>query len=150
MTVRARLVAPREKLEYLGTLRDEFDDQAKRYEGIMLTLRQLEFKAEVAEKHLCVARDHLLLALDENPGMVGEDWEKVLKRVRFVGRRLADACVELLRENTTMTTSELISGLRSGMFRFKGAAPLREVHAAVMRHPNIKRDGDTWRWIEQP
>jgi len=70
----------------------------------------------------------------------------MLTRARFVGMRLADACLALLREHKRLTHTEMLNALNIGMFRFKTNAPAREIHGAMLRQPYVKRTSDGWIW----
>jgi len=135
-----------ESTYFLGGLFTEFQNQVNRYQAMTAQLASLMAQIEIAEKTLCVVRDHLADATKEVDSAQPRDWSKVLNQVRFVGRRLADACVMLLKEHTRMTPQEILRGLNSGMFRFRTNSPLREIHAALLRHPMVSREGDSWVW----
>ena len=131
---------------YLGGLFAEFRQQVDRYLALTEQFMTLEAQVELNEKTLCVVRDHFMMKIADTDSAKPHDWASVLNSVRFVGWRLADACVELLKEHQRMTAGEIIKGLNKGMFRFRSNAPLREIHAALLRHPSVKRDGDYWVW----
>ncbi len=101
-------------------------------------------RLEVCERALQGTRDHLLAVLAHDQEELPVNWREVLDRARFVGMRTADACLEVLRERSPISTEDLLSELNAGMFRFNTPFPLREIHAALMRHPHVKRDGDCW------
>lgn len=133
---------------YLMGLYTAFAEQAKQYELRTNELLQLEARVDIAEKNLRVTRDHLAMSVQRAEGIVPpRAWSAALAKVRFVGMRLADACVELLREKQRMTPRELLEGLNSGMFRFRTSAPLREIHGALLRHPNVRRSDDQQHWL---
>ena len=67
-------------------------------------------------------------------------------RVRFVGMRLVDACVTVLQEHRKLTPVKLLDAINEGTFRFRTNAPLREIHAALLRHPHVKREGNYYLW----
>jgi hypothetical protein len=134
---------------YLGGLFTEFNQQVQRYLDLTGQHASIEARIELSEKTLCVVRDHFNMKIADTDSALPHDWATVLASVRFVGWRLADACVELLKERQRMTTGELVRELNKGMFRFRTNGPLREVHAALLRQPSIKRDGEHWVWTGQ-
>lgn len=136
-----------ESTYFLRGLWTEFHDQVHKYGDLTATLREMEARVELAEKTLCLTRDHLAMTVEKTECAVPNDWGKVFNSVRFVGVRLTDACITLLREHKRLTQTELLENLNSGMFRFRTNAPLREIHAALLRQrQNVKREGDTWIW----
>lgn len=134
---------------YLMGLYTAFKDQAGQYEQLTAELLHLEARVDMAEKNLRLTRDHLAMSVERAEGIVPpRAWSAALAKVRFVGMRLADACVELLREKHSMKPRELLEALNSGMFRFRTSAPLREIHGALLRHPNVRRTDDQgWIWM---
>src|SRR6266566_1949448 len=86
-----------EATAYLRGLFQEFEQQKQRYAALTADLLSLEARIELAEKTLCLTRDHLAMAIEKTDSGVPTDWTKILNRVRFVGMRLADACVALLQ-----------------------------------------------------
>jgi hypothetical protein len=131
---------------FLRGLHGEFVEQVNRYHGLTAHLLELEARVELAEKQLCLTRDHFKMVIEKTEGAIPHDWETVLKQVRFVGVRIADACVALLSERKKMTPVELLDALNRGMFRFRTNTPLREIHAALLRQQHVKRIGDVWIW----
>jgi hypothetical protein len=121
---------------YLSGLYKEFRSQVDHYLEVTHNLLELEARAEIQEKNLRVTRDHLALSVEKAKTVtIPKDWTSTLKSVRFVGLRLADACVALLREQKRMTPEALFAELNLGMFRFRTSSPLREIHGALLRHP---------------
>src|SRR5262249_1895110 len=55
-----------------------------------------------------------------------------------------------LREHKRLTREELLEELNHGMFRFRTSSPLREIHAALLRHPHVKKTGHTYIWNAPP
>jgi hypothetical protein len=133
---------------YLDGLFQDFTQQMSRYKDLVAHSMGLEARLELAEKTLCLTRDHLKMALGSTEG--GEsrirEWMKQAAAVRFVGVRLIDACVTVLKEHPKITPQKLFDAVNEGNFRFRTNAPLREIHAAVLRHPNVKRDGLYYIW----
>jgi len=73
-------------------------------------------------------------------------WIEQIKRARFVGMRLADACIMLVKESKRITHTDMLNALNKGLFRFRTNAPLREIHGAMVRQPFVKRVSDGWMW----
>lgn len=136
-----------ESTAFLGALNSEFKTQVERYHDLTTNLIQAEARVELAEKQLCLTRDHMAMVIAKTEGVVPRDWEATLKRVRFVGLRLADACIAVLRERKQATAEELLDELNEGMFRFRSNTPFREIHAALLKQQNVKRAKDGWIWI---
>jgi hypothetical protein len=131
---------------YLSGLFKEFFDQLKRYSELTNELMSLEARIELSEKTVCLTRDHLAMAIENSDSRMPQDWEKTLSLARFVGSRLVDACQVLLREHKRMHPEELRDQLNIGMFRFRTSAPLREIHAGLLRQSfAVKTDG-VWVW----
>jgi hypothetical protein len=142
----ARHTISTEANSYLRGLFGEFTAQVERYATLTSSLLNLEARIELAEKTLSLTRDHLAMTIKQTEAAAPRDWEQDLKSVRFVGVRLADACMLLLQENKRMTPEEILIGLNKGMFRFRTNSPLREIHAALLRQSFAKKTGDTYVW----
>ena len=136
-----------EATSFLHGLFHEFQQQKQRYAGLAGELLSLEARIELVEKTLCLTRDHLAMSINKTDSAIPRDWAMVLSSVRFVGMRLADACLTLLRENQKMTPKEIVCGLNTGMFRFRTSSPQREIHAALLRQTSVKRVGNYWTWV---
>jgi|HubBroStandDraft_1064217.scaffolds.fasta_scaffold43132_3 hypothetical protein len=141
----------RESTAYLKGLFGAFSEQVTSYNNQTDKLLQIEACIELSEKQLVLARDHLAMTIERTQGAVPHDWEEILRSVRFVGVRLADACAVLLQEsnNKKLTPEELLDQLNNGMFRFRTNAPLREIHAALLKQSSVKRSGAYWIWLGQ-
>jgi hypothetical protein len=136
-----------ETAAFVRALQSEFDAQATRYHSLTGHLLEIEARVELAEKQLCLTRDHLTMVIEKTDGIVLPDsWAETLKRVRFVGVRLADACVALIREHKRLTPKDLLTYLDKGMFRFRTSTPYREIHGALLRQRNVKREDEAWVW----
>jgi len=135
-----------EATSFLRGLFEEFQAQQERYANMTESLLSLEARIELAEKTLCLTRDHLAMSIEKTDSAIPQDWTNILNSVRFVGMRLADACMTLLQEHGKMTPKEIFSALNSGMFRFRTNSPLREIHAALLRQNTAKRVGNAWIW----
>lgn len=136
-----------EAAAFLGGLFGEFKEQTEKYHHLNARLLALEAQVELAEKTLCLIRDHLELTISKTEGAPPRDWETEFHKVRFVGVRLADACKALLQEKKKLTPDQLLDGLNEGMFRFRTNSPLREIHAALIRPTFAVKKGNTYHWI---
>jgi hypothetical protein len=140
-----------ESTSYLQGLFTEFKEQTQKYNSLTGQLLSLEARIELAEKTLCLTRDHFAMTIAKTQDSVPNDWSKVLNTVRFVGVRLADACAKSLQEHKKLTPEQLLRDLNDGMFRFRTNSPLREIHAALLRHPYVKRNGaGAYIWVAPP
>jgi hypothetical protein len=139
-----------ESTAFLSGLFNELHQQMHKYNSLTGNLLSLEARIELAEKTLCLTRDHFAMTVARTQDALRKDWSTVLKSVRFVGVRLADACAKALQENTKMTPEQLLRELNDGMFRFRTNSPLREIHAALMRHPHVKKSGGSYVWVAPP
>lgn len=135
-----------EATSFLRGVFSEFQQQKERYANMTAGLLSLEARIELVEKTLCLTRDHLAMSIEKTDSAIPHDWAKILNSVRFVGMRLADACMALLKEQGKMSPKEILSALNSGMFRFRTNSPLREIHAALLRQNSAKRVGNAWVW----
>jgi len=138
-----------ESTAYLKGLFDDFNRQVNLYKELTTKLLGLEARIELAEKTLCLTRDHVSIAIETTEGRTEStlpDWDEVSRTVRFVGMRLADACVALLEEHKKLTPQQLLDDLNEGTFRFRTNFPLREIHAALLRHPHVERQGQHLIW----
>lgn len=133
-----------ERRAFVNGLFGELRDQVERYHDLSHEWLEMQGRMEVSEKAVRIVRDHLQAAMEGSEEEVPPHWQKVLDKVRFVGMRTADACLVVLKERGKLTTEELLSELNAGAFRFNSPYPLRELNAAMLRHPHVKRDGDCW------
>jgi hypothetical protein len=132
---------------YLSGLFREFHEQTHKYHSLTGQLLSLEAQIELVEKTLCLTRDHLAMMIGKTDSATPRDWNEVLRGVRFVGVRLADACKVLLQEHQRLTPKEIVGGLNLGMFRFRTSSPLREIHAALLRQSFAERSGESYVWV---
>jgi hypothetical protein len=135
---------------YLDGLFEDFAQQRHRYHELTAHLMGLEARLDLAEKTLILTRDHLEMALttaegDEKKRFLPR-WKEDSKKVRFVGMRLVDVCATILQEHHKLTPQKLLDAINEGTFRFRTNAPLREIHAALLRHPHVKREGNYYIW----
>lgn len=138
-----------ERGAYLQGLYDELKDQLRRYVGMLSEYHNLQGRLEVSERTVKTTRDHLLNSLGEhiegNFEDLPEDWAETLRHVRFIGTRASDAILYVLREHKhPLTSDQLLDALNECQFRFRTPTPLREINAALMRQPYIRREGDLW------
>ena len=136
-----------ERTAYVRGLFTEFREQFTRYHGMLKELLELEARVEMSERALRMMRAHVVEAVEEcecKPDELPKDAEIILQGTRFVGRRVADACLEVLREKKRLTMAELLTELNGGQFRFRTNSPEREINAALLRQPNVRREDEYW------
>ena len=139
-----------ERAGFVDGLFEELQNQLQRYLHEVHELARLTGRIEILEQNLQATRDLIHAQLKDTDEDTPDDWEKTLGRVRFVGLRLGDACVQLLKENNSLSTDHLRRLLDNGQFRFRTGFPLREINAALLRHPHISRDEDIWSYNDRP
>lgn len=142
--------ATHESTAFLNGLFTELVEQVSKYHYQTSELLALEARIEISEKMLCLTRDHFVMTIDNTQDALPNDWDEVLRKVRFVGVRLADACMNSLQEHKRLTPEQLLADLNNGMFRFRTNSPLREIHAALLRHPYVKREKGSYVWVAPP
>jgi hypothetical protein len=135
-----------EATAYLRGSYAEFLEQKKRYGHLTVEMLALQARVDLAERNLALTRDHLAITVSKTQDALPNDWAKALASARFVGVRLADACVAVLQERRRLSPTELLRAVNDGMFRFRTNAPLREIHAALLRHPHAKKVDGVWVW----
>jgi hypothetical protein len=135
-----------EALGYVGGLYREFREQVCRYNQLTGELLSMQARVELQEKNLVVTREHLAFAIEKSEEQLPPLWTEQITYARFVGMRLADACLVLLKERKRLTHAEILTALNKGMFRFRTNAPLREIHGAMVRQPFVRRVSDGWMW----
>lgn len=135
---------------YLEGLFSDFAQQMRRYHDLTAAQLGIEARLELAEKTLILTRDHLKMALDTSESSERNAflarWKEQSKNVRFVGMRLLDVCVGLLQEHKKLSPQRLLDLVNAGTFRFRTNSPLREIHAALLRHPGVKREKNCYIW----
>lgn len=141
---RAQRASTLERKAFVEGLLLELREQMLKYLDLTRALATTQARLSIVERNLRLTRDHLQMTLSTTDEEVPENWREVIKRVRFVGARLGDACVTVLSEVGSMTTAQLLTALNSGQFRFRTATPLREINAALLRQPQVDRQGDIW------
>jgi len=138
-----------ESTAYLDGLLRDFHNHVVRYHELARHAMEIEAHMEIAEKTLILTRDHMEMALKNSEGDQRtrlQEWKSQSAKVRFVGVRLVDACITVLRESRKITPQRLLDAINQGAFRFRTNAPLREIHAALLRHPDVRREGDYYIW----
>ena len=137
-----------ESSAYLEGLFQDFEQQMSRYKSLTAHRMGLEARLELAEKTLILTRDHLKIALQTTEGCnkFAEKYKRESAKVRFIGMRLVDICEQVIAENKKITPEKLLDAINEGTYRFKSNAPLREIHAALLRHPHIRRVGNYYIW----
>lgn len=124
-----------------------FRENVAQYQSLNRHEHEIQARLELSEKTLCLTRDHLIDTLKQVEGTVTpKDWQPLLNDVQFVGVRLVDACLTLLRQHGKMSSEELLTALNGGMFRFRTTSPLREIHAAMLRQRKAKKIGNEYVW----
>jgi len=131
---------------YATGVYEQLVEQHGRHNLLLVELMTAQAKVELSEKNLCTTRDHLAMMTAKPEVILKSEWKTALAMVRFVGWRLSDACAALLQQHRKLAFADLLGKLNDGNYRFRTGSPLREIHAAVLRHPNIKREGDLWMW----
>jgi hypothetical protein len=135
-----------ESTSYLSGLYQEFQEQIQKYHSLTRDLLSLEARVDLAEKTMCLTRDHLEMTIKSTDCAMPHDWDSALKEVRFAGVRLADACIALLQEDHKLTPEKLLEKLNHGMYRFRTNSPLREIHASLIKQPSVERNGKYYVW----
>lgn len=133
-----------ERVGFVNGLFEELQEQLEKFLTLVQELAVIQARVQVVEQNLEATRNMIHAQLNDTEEETPEDWEESLQKVRFVGVRLGDACVQVLKERKVLTTDELRRLLDYGQFRFRTGFPLREMNAALLRHPRIHRKGDTW------
>lgn len=136
-----------ERTAFMNGLYSELVEQYERYSVLLNQLLELEARVDVAEKSLKLVRDALLDAVREcgfEDATPPQEYGDMLFHMRFIGMRAAEACLEILRTHGEISMADLLQHLNYGMFRFKTGSPEREIYAALLRQPNVTRDGDRW------
>ena len=137
-----------ERLGYVDGLFNELEEQLHRYVEFTRQHQKVLAQLEIAENTVQAIRGYIDTQLANTEEEVPVGWEMLLKKVRFVGARLGEACTEVLKDRTSLNHVELCDELNNGQFRFRTAHPLREINAALLRHPKINKEGDKWVYTE--
>ena len=137
-----------ERVGYVEGLFNELEEQLHRYVDFARQHQKVLAQLEIAEDTVQAIRRYIYTQLANTEEEVPTDWEMLLKKVRFVGARLGDACAEVLKDRSSLNRVELLNELNNGQFRFRTAHPLREINAALLRHPKVNKNGDGWIYID--
>lgn len=135
-----------EAVGYLEGLHQEFQEQLHKYLALVHQQMQLQARVELAEKLVCVTRDHFVMATQSTEGTLPRDWSDTFAAARFVGVRLSDACVDLVRQHNRLSPENLLCYLNNGQYRFRTNAPLREIHGALLKQASVSKDGQDYVW----
>lgn len=139
-----------ERMGFVDGLLKELMAQTKHHISLVQQLAELQARTAISERSLCLTRDHLLSTLESTKEDVPLNWREATSRVRFVGARLGDAAMEVLRSHTHPLTVEAVeAALNEGQFRFRTGHPKREIHAALLRQRAAQRNAedDTWEYV---
>ena len=139
-----------ERVGYVEGLLQELDSQTKHHIQLVQQLAEWQARTDISERNLRLTRDHLLSTLESTKEDVPSNWREATSRVRFVGVRLGDAAMEVLKSHThPLTVEEVEASLNEGQFRFRTGHPKREIHAALLRQRAAQRNAedDTWEYV---
>jgi hypothetical protein len=131
---------------YLSGLHTELYEQVHKYVELVSHLLSVQARVELQEKNLRNTREHFAAQIAKSKGAVPDDWSGTLACARFVGERLSDSCMVLLKEHRALTPQQLLTLLNNGQYRFRTHTPFREIHGALFKQAWAKRDGDNWVW----
>ena len=140
-----------ERVSYVDGLLAELEKQTHRYLDLVSEEQELQAKITICERNLQTTRDFIQSQLENTVEAVPMGWKDHLNTVRFVGMRIGDACVRVLKESAEtdsergLSTEGILHLLNDGQFRFRTGYPLREIHAALVRNNRVEREGDLWR-----
>lgn len=137
-----------ERVGYIEGLFKELEEQVLRYVDFSRQHQKVLAQLEIAENTVQAIRGYIYTQLANTEEEVHTDWKMLLKKVRFVGARLGDACADVLKDRSSLNRVELLDELNKGQFRFRTAHPLREINAALLRHPKVNKNGQTWIYID--
>ena len=133
-----------EEVAFFQGLYQEFLSEKHRYHQLVGALMEAQGRVQLAEGRLRLTRDHMINRFKRAPLLAPKGWEKEFLDVRFVGVRAAEACLAVLAEEGHASTNQLVDTLNHGGFRFRSNAPAREVHAALIRQADAKKEGEEW------
>lgn len=113
-------------------------------------MADLQARLDIGERNLIATRDYVNTVLSNTKEDVPNDWRELIASLEFLGMRLGDAALEVLRRSKhPLTPEEIESDLNDGQFRFRTGSPRREIHGALLRQPLVRRnDDDTWEYVE--
>lgn len=136
-----------EEMAYLQGLYSEFVSEKGHYQALVAQLMEAQGRVELAEGRLRLTRDHMINRIGRSPLLAPKEWREQFLDVQYVGLRAGDACIMVLAEKSRATTEEVVEALNDGGFRFRTNAPAREVHGALNRQTDVRREGDTWVYV---
>ena len=128
----------------IGGMFAELRERAERHAAAAAEAERLERVVAHGERRLAAAGEHLLAVLEAEGMEAPAGWRDALLRARMAGASAGEACAILLEEHGPATAAGLKTMLERAGFRFRGAAPLREIHAALIRNSRVRRDGGLW------
>ena len=137
-----------ERLGYVEGLFNELEEQLQRYVDFSRQLQKVLAQLEIAEDTVKAIRGYIYTQLANTEEEVPTDWKMLLKKVRFVGTRLGDACAEVLKDRSSLNRVELLDELNNGQFRFRTAHPLREINAALLAILRSIKMEEIWIYID--
>ncbi len=136
-----------ERMGFVEGLLKALDEQTKHHVQLVQDLAEMQARVNISERNLRHTRDYLRSTLETTEEDVPENWREVIDRVRFVGARLGDAALDVLKtRGHPLTVEEIESALNDGQFRFRTGHPKREIHGALLRQRLVRRDAETETW----
>lgn len=137
-----------ERMGFMNGLIAQLREQMDRYTQLVEKMAEIEARLAVSERTIQTTRDFILQEQQENPAeMRPASYATIMASVRYIGVRIGTACVDALRDLGSASTEELEDHLNGGGFRFRSGTPLREINAALMRHPRARRIDDKWTYV---
>lgn len=146
----ARRVPSAERRGYVNGLLDELFKQTQKHVERVEKLASLQAQIELGERNLIATRDYLQSLLSQpQDELVPNGWEALIRSLRFLGARIGDAVMDVLREHShPVDLAEIEEELNGGQFRFRTGTPRREIHAALIRQPHARRTDDGgWQYV---
>jgi len=125
--------------EFLRAIDERIRQRSEELESLLNEKEMLESKVSEAQQWLERAK---ALREAEAMKMVGVKsiQATVAKSHRFFGMLPREACHVVLRERKRMSKAELAEELEKGGYQFGKSSPLRVVHFALARDPDVKMD----------
>ena len=131
---------------HLSGLYIDFSEQVNKYVSLVHHLFDIQARVELVEKNLVNTREYFAEHIARCKDAVPEDWSVTLAKAKYVGVRLSEACMGLLREHRRMTPQELVNALNEGQYRWRTPTPFREIHGALLKQSWATRNGDDYIW----
>ena len=133
---------------YLSGVYADFNEQVSKYVELVNHLHFVQARVELAEKNLSNTREHFAGVIAKcKDSVLPQDWSMTLARAKFVGVRLSEACMGLLKEHRRLSPQRLLEALNRGQYRWKTPTPFREIHGALIKQAWAAREGDDYVWI---